>query len=240
MAVKNNKPTALLACVMALSIGVLTATMSQAAALTNNSGNSSASSTSGTNDMTTSTGKAGTKKTTTTATCTVDPKHKKLQDLYSNEKPVPWKRNGAKQVVIYFESSKVTSRYKTAMVKAAKTWSRSSCVELKVVSKCPVKVRCVPATLKTNSPKPNTVGMFFGMYQDGYLISGRLEFYTKRLASVTDRQITNVAIHEMGHALGLTHRKAKGTLMSKVSGPNLINPSAVELQNLRVLYGSQK
>lgn len=180
-----------------------------------------------------------TSKSATSGACTVDPKHKKLQDQDPEDKLYPWKRNGAKQVTISFTTNKATPEYKAYIEFAAKTWSKSQCVNVKAVSACPAKGYCVPISFK-KSGGDGVEGDYSEKHSGGYMKSGRIEYYTSELKKDTVPERKSTVLHEMGHAIGLAHRKTDKVVMTGEGNDGIITPDDKDWQNLRVIYGKQK
>ncbi len=168
--------------------------------------------------------------------CKVDPGHTKLQDQEDSDDPSkPWKRNGDKQVTIYFSSNSVPAKYKSYMKYAAKEWSRSACVEVKVMTNCSGKRICVPVKL---SKVGGGDGNFAYSTKGKYMTKGSITFDSAELSEDSPDERRCVVLHEMGHGLGLDHRETKESVMYG-SSKGITSPDTIDFQNLRVLYGKQ-
>jgi hypothetical protein len=91
----------------------------------------------------------------------------------------------------------------------------------------------------TVSVAPEAVGAdgnFHAVESGGFTVGGHIDYSS----SLTGGAKTNVAIHEMGHAVGLAHRKTEDVLMNEESYDDVFDPDSIDYQNLLVLYGNQQ
>lgn len=178
---------------------------------------------------------------TATSTCTVDPRHKKLQDQESNDGTEPWKRQGTSQTTVYFAYGSIPPEYKADVIASAKRWSVSACIEAKAVKSCPKGKNCTTITFK-KSGGTNVNGKTRRYFEGKYISEARIALNsvnTKNDAPAKLERLSTIA-HEMGHALGLDHRKTPGSLMAGSKNDDYTKPDKIDFQNLRVMYGSQK
>jgi Matrixin len=158
-----------------------------------------------------------------------------LQDQDPSDHQVPWKRNGAARVVITFETKNVTPDWVGEMQKGVTAWNRSKCLNIKLVQTCQPNSNCV-----TVSVAPEDVvdgdGNFDAVESGGFTVGGHIGYSS----SLTGGAKTNVAIHEMGHAVGLAHRMTEDVLMNGDTYDDVFDPDPIDYQNLLVLYGNQQ
>jgi hypothetical protein len=157
-----------------------------------------------------------------------------LQDQDSSDHQLPWKRNGTDKVVIAFETKNVPADWIAEMQKGVAAWNRSPCLDVKLVQTCQSNKNCV-----TVSVAPEDIvgadGNFDAVESGGFTVGGHIDYSS----DLTDGAKTNVAIHEMGHAVGLAHRKTEDVLMNEDTYDDVFDPDLTDYQNLLVLYGNQ-
>jgi hypothetical protein len=157
-----------------------------------------------------------------------------LQDQDPSDHQVPWKRNGAAKVVITFETKNITPDWVAEMQKGVAAWDRSKCLDIKLVQSCQPNSNCV-----TVSIAPEDIveadGNFDAVESRGFTVGGHIDYSS----SLTGGAKTNVAIHEMGHGIGLAHRMTEDVLMNGDTYDDVFDPDPIDYQNLLVLYGSQ-
>jgi hypothetical protein len=170
-----------------------------------------------------------------TADACVAPAGVALQDQDPRDHQVPWKRNGAPKVVITFETKNVTPDWVAEMQKGVAAWNRSPCLDIKLVQTCQPNTNCI-----TVSVAPENIvradGNFDAVESGGFTVGGHIGYSS----SLTGGAKTNVAIHEMGHAVGLAHRKTQHVLMNGDTYDDVFDPDPIDYQNLLVLYGNQQ
>jgi hypothetical protein len=116
--------------------------------------------------------------------------------------------------------------------KGVAAWNESPCLDTKLVQTCQPKTNCVTVSVAPESADGN----FDAVESGGFTVRGHIDYSS----SLTDGARTNVAIHEMGHAVGLAHRKTEHVLMNGDTYDDVFNPDQIDFENLLVLYGSQK
>ena len=157
-----------------------------------------------------------------------------LQDQDPSDHQVPWKRNGEAKVVITFETKNITPDWVAEMQKGVAAWNRSPCLDTKLVQTCQPDTNCVTVSVGTLSGGDD--GNFAAVESGGFTTGGHID-YSSRL---TGGSKTNVVIHEMGHAVGLAHRKKQHVLMNGDTYADVFDPDPIDYQNLLVLYGNQQ
>ena len=170
----------------------------------------------------------------TTDTC-VAPAGLALQDQDRSDHQRPWKRNGAAKVVITFEIKNVPPDWVAEMQKGVAAWNKSPCLDTKLVQTCQPKTNCVTVRVAPERAV-RADGNFDAVESGGFTVGGHLDYSN----SLTDGARTNVAIHEMGHAVGLAHRKTEHVLMNSDTYDDVFYPDKIDFENLLVLYGDQK
>jgi Matrixin len=165
----------------------------------------------------------------------VAPEGAALQDQDRSDHQVPWKRNGADKVVITFETKNVTPDWVAEMQRGVAAWNRSPCLDTKLVQTCQPKRNCVTVSVGPESTM-GADGNFRAVESGGFTVGGHIDYSS----SLTGGEKTNVAIHEMGHAVGLAHRKTEDVLMNEDTYDDVFDPDPIDYQNLLVLYGDQR
>ena len=170
----------------------------------------------------------------TTDAC-VAPAGLALQDQDRNDHQAPWKRNGAAKVVITFETKNIPPDWVAEMQKGVAAWNKSPCLDTKLVQTCQPKTNCVTVSVVPESAMGSD-GNFDAVESGGFTVRGHIDYSN----SLTDGAKRNVAIHEMGHAVGLAHRKTEHVLMNGNTYDDVFYPDQIDFENLLVLYGNQK
>jgi hypothetical protein len=170
-----------------------------------------------------------------TAGSCVAPAGLTLQDQDSSDHQVPWKRKGTAKVVITFETKNLTPDWIAEMQKGVAAWNKSPCIKTKLVQACQPNTNCV-----TVSVAPEDIveadGNFRAIESGGFTVGGHIDYSS----SLTGGVKTNVAIHEMGHAVGLAHRDTEDVLMNEETYDDVFDPDSIDYQNLLILYGNQQ
>lgn len=170
----------------------------------------------------------------------IAPAGAKLQDQSSDDYPIPpWPHKLGSKAVVYFQTSGLPAEYAGYINDGLTTWNQSECLDTRAVETCPSNSNCVVTKVSTASS-----GSVDGEYSERtnsaetIMLSGTLTFYKSALdgESVAQRRVTT--IHEMGHAVSLSHRNNRNAIMYGSSGPNVsLNPDSVDLSNLLYIYG---
>ena len=163
----------------------------------------------------------------------VAPARAALQDQDPDDHQVPWKRNGARKVVITFETSNVPADWVAEMQKGVAAWNESACLDTKLVESCQPKTNCVTVTVGDGDGDD---GNFDAVESGGFTTSGEIDL----LSTLTGGERTNVTIHEMGHGVGLANRLTEHVLMNDDTYDDVFDPDEIDFQNLLVIYGGQK
>ena len=159
-----------------------------------------------------------------------------LRDQDMDDHQVPWERNGADRVPIYFESGTVTEEYRGYLDQGAVAWNRSPCLDVQIVDTCPEAANCVTVSLTQGD---DADGNFDAVEERDFTVGGHIDLYVEELDRRGDGAKLNVTIHEMGHAVGLRHRETQRVLMNGDTYTDIFDPDETDLYNLQVLYGNQ-
>ena len=135
-------------------------------------------------------------------------------------------------MTVYFDASKVTPQWRADMKYGSRLWNTSPCLDTRVVDACPADANCVTAAVVKNGEDGN----FDAIEKDGHTVGGPIDF----LDTLSSAEKKNVAVHEMGNAIGLKHRKTKHVLMNVDTYSDVFIPDATDYQNLLFDYGRQQ
>lgn len=158
-------------------------------------------------------------------------------DVDPDDSPeTPWPKPHGEQLVVYFETGDLSERYAGLVGEAAQIWSRSACLNSVAAARCPAEANCV-AIREKSSARDNTDGEFSGRDKDGVRQGGRITLYTRLLDRASDNGALATIVHEMGHALGLVHRKAPQDVMNAYTSDDTNPiPDSTDFYNLAVIY----
>jgi hypothetical protein len=165
------------------------------------------------------------------ASCVAPAGMTSLIDQDPTDEQVPWRRSGNGKVPVYFAVGGMAAEWRKDMEYGAAQWNKSPCVDTKVVTSCPSGVNCVTVSVVGKGDDGN----FDAVEKGGFTTGGHIDL----LNTLTTNQRKNVAVHEMGHAIGLKHRKAAKVLMNGDTYDDVFNPDATEYKNLLFAYGKQ-
>lgn len=164
----------------------------------------------------------------------VAPSGLKLQDQDLTDSQLPWKRTGKQKVVIFFETNDVDAEFLEHMKKGAENWNKSPCLDVRLVDRCPAGANCV--TVSAPNADSEDDGNFDAEEKGGFTLGGHIDVTT----GLSRGERLNVMIHEMGHAVGLRHRKTEHVLMNGDTYDDVFVSDPIDYQNLLVLYGNQQ
>lgn len=172
-------------------------------------------------------------------TCRVPPGATQL-DVDSEDSPeTPWQRPRGEELVVYFQTSELSERYAGLAVEAAHIWSRSPCLKAVAMARCPEGANCV-ALRESSARRGDTDGEFAGHDHGGARQGGRITLYTRLLDRSSDNGALATIVHEMGHALGLVHRRNRQDVMNAYTDDYTDPvPDDIDFYNLAVIYGDQ-
>ena len=151
----------------------------------------------------------------------------------------PWPHTDGVGVTVYFETTGLSGRYERLVQDAASIWSASPCIEAVAIEECKDGVNCVSVKEKSSSKDRGTDGEFSGRGRGESRSGGTITLYTELLDRSSDNGALATVVHEMGHALGLVHRKSRDSVMNKKTNDktNAV-PDAIDFKNLAVIYGT--
>ncbi len=160
-----------------------------------------------------------------------------LQDVDPGDLPEkPWRRDGAEARVV-FETSGLPVRYRHLVDRGAQLWSASPCVDAVTAPRCAAGDHCVHV-VEQRTDGEDSDGEFTSHDGPRYRREGTITLYTDVLGTESDDEALVTVVHEMGHALGLRHRRDPRSVMHPDSGEGTgPAPDAVDLANLATLYG---
>lgn len=161
------------------------------------------------------------------------------QDVDTDDSPeYPWGHVPGEEVTVYFETGGLPARYANFVEEGAAIWSQSPCVEAIAVEQCPAQGNCSAVTVKERSGDRGTDGESESDDRDGVRVANTLTFYTRLLDQSSDNGALATVVHEMGHALGLVHRKNPDSVMNAETDDDTNPiPDETDFANLVAIYG---
>ena len=145
-----------------------------------------------------------------------------------------WYRGSNAQAAVYVEKTRVGATNWSYVKRAGIEWARSSRIRVVFVKRCPSRYYCLKVyegsstrplagwTTLNYDPKTNTAWY------------GSLQLNNRYLTSAWVRRKT--ACHELGHAVGLGHRRTGTTCMRDGFTTMYGHPDATDYANLRRIY----
>lgn len=149
-----------------------------------------------------------------------------------------WRHVPGGEVTVYFATAGLPRRYADMVATGARLWSLSPCIEALAVESCPAGTNCTIVRVKERSDDRDTDGETSSVDRDRVRLSSRITLYTALLDKSSDNGALATVVHEMGHALGLVHRKQPGTVMNATTDDHTDpTPDETDYANLRAIYG---
>jgi Zn-dependent protease with chaperone function len=161
------------------------------------------------------------------------------RDLDPDDKPeFPWRHTPRGEVRVYFATTGLPRRYVDMVATGARVWSYSPCIDALAVEDCPTETNCTTVRAEERGDDRDTDGETSSVDRDGLRVASRITLYTGLLDKSSDNGALATVVHEMGHALGLAHRKTAGTVMNaKTDDDTDPIPDETDFANLRAIYG---
>jgi len=150
----------------------------------------------------------------------------------------PWPHVAGERVVVHVAVGGLPARYAALVVQAAGIWSRSPCVELVVGAACPAGSHCSTVVARDRGNYDDTDAESDSDDRAGVRRANTISLYRGLLDRESDNGVLATIVHEMGHTLGLVHRRDPGSVMNEETDDSTDPvPDATDLANLAVLYG---
>lgn len=151
----------------------------------------------------------------------------------SEDSQLPWRRTpGTQKTRINIVAPSATAEWRGYLEYGARAWSKSPCLDVRIVTACPAGGNCVSFRVASSDADGN----FNADESGGYTVGGDIDVNPN--LSAAERK--NVTVHEIGHAVGLAHRRTEGVLMNSDTYSDVFDPDATDYRNLLFLYGRQK
>ncbi|AUI53625.1 zinc metallopeptidase [Arthrobacter crystallopoietes] len=162
-----------------------------------------------------------------------------VRDVDPEDSPVkPWQKPTGGELVVEFETGRLSERYTRLVTEAATIWSESPCIEAVTARSCTGGANCV-AIVEDGSRSRGTDGEMRWDDNGAYMESATITLYTQPLDRASDNGALATIVHEMGHTLGLDHRLERSDVMNSVTGDNTNPvPDAIDFANLVAIYGT--
>jgi hypothetical protein len=163
------------------------------------------------------------------------------QDVDREDSPEAlWPHTPGTETVVYFTVGGLAPRYARAVRTGAQAWSRNPCVDARVADACPAGAHCSTVREARESGDEDTDGESEVDDVRGVRRGDTITLYTGLLDAASDNGVQATVTHEMGHALGLVHRRDTDSVMNAETDDDTDpEPDEVDHANLIVLYGAR-
>ncbi len=174
----------------------------------------------------------------------VPPGMTKLIDQDPSDSQKPWKlAPGADHVDIYFyapASYGVTPEWLGYIKNGAALWNQSPMLNC-IVTQTPPTAGKNRVDVKINDGGGDDGNFDPGSESGGFTSGlGEIQILKSLKGGPGGGERQNVTTHEMGHAVGLAHRKTKRVLMNGDTYSDVFTPDDIDRKNLLFLYGRQR
>ncbi len=153
-----------------------------------------------------------------------------LIDQDNTDSQKPWRRQPGSRVQINFVvDTSITPEWRADLEHGATAWNRSPCLDTRIVDACPSGGNCVSVSALGSM---DADGNFDAVEKGGFTTGGKITLLNK----LNRNQRRNVAVHEMGHAVGLVHRKTSHVMMNADTFDDVFEPDQTDYKNLLFSY----
>lgn len=166
-----------------------------------------------------------------------------LRDQDPEDSQNPWKRTAGQKAVINVDSSKVANspEWMGYLRHAAEFWNISPCVDVRIVNGCPAGQGCGKFAVVAKGDDGNFDEITKGGFNVGGNITVLSSLKGKPLNVRPDGTLTdplavraqscsqrlNVAVHELGHLIGLRHVKTLKVIMDPETYPDVCGATKI-------------
>jgi hypothetical protein len=144
-----------------------------------------------------------------------------------------WYRGNAREVTIYVERTRVGTANWMSIARAGAEWSKSSRIRILFVKRCPSRLYCVKV-YEGRWTKPAAGWATLNYDPRNYAWYGSVHLNNRYLTSAAARR--KAACHELGHAIGLSHRSGGRTCMRDGFGTMYGHPDRADYDTLLRIY----